>query len=1014
MKKKNLLYVVLLSFCLVSFFSCKADDENDESNTEHTEKNDTGKTGEKGNTTVVTTKIGSEFWGTWIQMNTGTEYYIDDTKVYTVSVSGNKTEFQSGIGEFKLESNEVMKNGNLAYFRKGGSKRSFSVGISGFASTAARGISIGTQDISGRRKNKKNTSDTQTTSVSSTSETDGTITFTDAVPDDTQTVEVVTKDDTVLTTTDVTPQYDGENVGTIPLVEAGKYALKTSYVINTKLEDYMYGNNYAEYDITLKIENISKVICATSFYTISCDDQNLTLSGIPTTGNIRSLAAGDTKELRGTVSYGTLTEDYKDVTLKITIEDVMSDDTWNDSVTLRFYRGRVPLVINAALIDSTENANLNGFIIYPDGRSRWFDVAAGQNATVWMPYSQQDYVIVFSGATTTSEMKYSFNFRNLGKLADLSGTASRDELKGYEPNDTFATAYNLGDVTENVKGALHYGDLDYYKINNKNQLIGNLASIRVDSSAMRTNYYLNQTLDTTGLVVKAVYQAGEEVDVSSSVVIGDVDMTTTGTKSIEVSYTEDNITKTEKIYVTVNDFTATGITIAKLPAKNVYYTEQEFDSAGILVNATTADGETIDVTNSVEYSGFDNTTVGMQTITVSLTNDGSRHQDTFLIEMRQLVLESIRIDSKPTKQEYYSGQRLNKAGLKVTALYNSGEEKDCTEKVTDDFDSSNATASLAVTLSYIENGVTKTASFNVIVNSLPNNLTIKPVKIADESITKNLSLGTEGTYYYFGDWPQAQVDNPPVNEEDGPAYNDWYIGDDGNFYAKAVAKGESNYDYQNYGFTSGKTYWFKVQPIRWRMLTNNYNGTGKALLLSESILTDQPWSVLTDSDWYYSSGTLRAKNKKYKYSNIRAYLNGSYEADDEKEHVHEGQGLLQKAFTSNAQNRIAITLLNDSEVEDKIFLLSRDEVLMSDFGFSTYQYENDKARRRLRAAYAHATRTTFSEMNYTLHWYLRDELDSYPTYVCGHNGYGPVSPTDYNYPSYSRGIVPALCVELDN
>ena len=968
--------------------------------------------------------ISKEYWGTWIRMDTGEEYVINDK---TVTVNG---ESSNGIGSITKESENILKYGSEdtapRLFRKGGANRSFSAQLSGFENQLARAASMGTQGIKARRQNKKNESDKQEVE----SDSNGVITFTEAVSDEIQNIEVETASDTKVSV-DVLPQYDGENVGTIPLITKGKYALKTTYTVNTKLDDYLYGNDYTEYDITLKFENISNEKCAMSFYTISCDDANLKTT-FTKEGNIRTLLPGKYAEITGKVSYGKLEEEYKDVTLNIKIEDGLTDDTWNDSVTLRFYKGRVPLVVNAQVVGGVNNSKLNGFVIYPDSRSKWFSVNSGESSTIWIPYSERDYTLVFSGATEISEMKYSFSYRNPSKLADLSGVVSRDEIRAYESNNTLDTAYNLGTFTDNIKAALIYGDLDYYKINNKNELVGNIASLKIDTSRMRTSYYLNQTLNTEGLVVKAVYQGGQEVDVSDSVKIGSIDMTTIGTKSLEISYTENGITKSEKIYITVKEFTVSSIKIAQKPSKLIYYTEQKFDPSGIVVNATAPDGEIIDISNSVEYEGYNNASTGTQTITVILEKNGSRYRDTFTIEMKQLVLTGIRIDSKPAKLKYYSGQKINLAGLKVTALYNSGEEKEHTADCTNDFDSSNASDSKVVTVSYTENGITKTATFNVIIDSLPNNFTSVPVKITDPEITKNLSLGTEGEYYYFGDWPQSLAVNPPVHEEDGPAYHDWYIGDDGNFYAKAIAT-----PYQTQSFAngrrviSGETYYFKVEPIKWRILTTDYNGSGKALLLAEDILTAKVPYYVGTSKRTIGGRTVYPNN--YKYSTIRAYLNGAYESGDEQTKTYEGKGFLQTAFTANARRLIADTEVDNSaesttdtgnniteatdyaceNTTDKIFLLSEKEVTNAAYGFAAYnEYGQGNARIRVTTDYAKAN-YAYQRHSYGGYWWLRSPYyynsnGLYARYVDYEGDPACFYITDGSY----YGVVPALSISF--
>ena len=785
MKKSCTLIAALAFISLLTFFGCKvSEDDSDSSNSTSSEDTSGGSNNSGGG-------ISKEFWGTWIRMDTGAEYVINDK---TVTVNGKTS---SGIGVITKESENILKYGSKdpapRLFRKGGSNRSFSAKLSGFDSSLARAAGIGTSVI-GRRQNKNNASDKQEVKPDSK----GVLSFTDAVSEDVQNIEVQTSEGSKVSV-DVIPQYDGENIGTIPLTSAGKYALKTTYTIDTKLDDYMYGNDYAEYDITLKIENISEVNCGMSFYTISCEDSNLKTT-FTATGNIRTLLPGKSEEIKGKVSYGKLEAEYKDVVLNIKIEDSLTDDVWNDSITLRFYRGRVPLAVNAQVVGGSSNTKLNGFVIYPDSRSRWFSVPSGQSSTIWIPYSQKDYTLVFSGATDTSEMKYSFNFRNKSKLADLTTAITRDEIRAYEDNNTFNTAYRLGTFTNNVKAALTYGDLDYYVINNKNEPMGYIDSIKVDTTSMRTSYYQNQTLNTEGLVVKAVYEGGQEVDVSEYAKIGTIDMTTTGTKSLKVSYTENGITKTEEIDITVSkalvssikvektplklvyypeqEFDPNGIVVKAIfqdeqvvdvtdsvtyegfdsnapataqkitvvfetggswftdsfdievkpyftgikceqkPTKLVYYTGQEFDSTGIVVKATVYDGQTVDITNSVTYEGFDsNAPSTAQTITVVFEKYGSRFTDSFDIEMRQLVLTGLRCDSKPTKQKYYTGQKFNPAGMKITALYNSGEEKDRTKECTNDFDSSNTADSKVVTVSYTENDITQSTTFTVIIAS---------------------------------------------------------------------------------------------------------------------------------------------------------------------------------------------------------------------------------------------------------------------------------------------------------
>lgn len=158
------------------------------------------------------------------------------------------------------------------------------------------------------------------------------------------------------------------------------------------------------------------------------------------------------------------------------------------------------------------------------------------------------------------------------------------------------------------------------------------------------------------------------------------------------------------------------------------------------------------------------------------------------------------------------------------------------------------------------------------------------------------NFGPEGMYVLFGDMPQLvknysiQVDeNKTISA--GSSNNVYCLGKDGNWY---------KYD-------AGK-YWL-VQPIKWCVISKSTDG--KSLLLSEIKLG-------VCSFYYTGDNEIRNIDDKiiypdnYKYSTIRAYLNGVYEDDDSQPRTYEGDGLLQNLFTSKAQNFIYVTEVDNS------------------------------------------------------------------------------------------------------
>jgi len=227
------------------------------------------------------------------------------------------------------------------------------------------------------------------------------------------------------------------------------------------------------------------------------------------------------------------------------------------------------------------------------------------------------------------------------------------------------------------------------------------------------------------------------------------------------------------------------------------------------------------------------------------------------------------------------------------------------------------------------------------------------------------TAGTSKTYVEFGDWPQT-VAAEGIKFNSTPESNGYYVGSDGNYYAKcaeyAVDAGNA-YKYTD-GTQAGRsgttTRYFKVEPIKWRVLTNNYSG--KKLLFAENILTaNVPYYEDKDNNRTIGANTVYPNN--YEHSQIRAYLNGlTYQGQSKAISKWDGKGFLQTAFTSGAQALIAETQVDNSasstgkasntfvcgNTEDKIFLLSCKEVDSNGY------FEDDAKRIRKATDYAKA------------------------------------------------------------
>ena len=302
-------------------------------------------------------------------------------------------------------------------------------------------------------------------------------------------------------------------------------------------------------------------------------------------------------------------------------------------------------------------------------------------------------------------------------------------------------------------------------------------------------------------------------------------------------------------------------------------------------------------------------------------------------------------------------------------------------------------------------------------------------------VTTGAPPTAESKYIYFGVFPRDVLPATSTVTVDERVFvemgaNTYYLGSDGNYYAKcaenAVPFTEYKYHDGTQPGTGGKTTrYFKVEPIKWRVITDNYSG--KKLLLAEDILTaNVPYYVSISSR---TIGTTEVYENNYKYSTIRAYLNGAYESDDTQTKTYDGSGFLQTAFTSSAQTLISKTTVDNSKetagynessyatkyacenTEDKIFLLSESEVINSGYGFAAYNsYGEGNTRIRFPTDYAKANYAYQSTAEgYGGYWWLRSPnyySSIFARYVLddGNAGYD-------EYVSKTRhGVVPALSI----
>ena len=397
-RKSFILFFIVTSLCF--FISCKHDsvepEEPDNSEKEEPQKDP---------------KINRFFWGTWQSMADGRLYEINedcikkDSVNYYVSFSDESTLEVNELGKFTKQSESVMVNNSIPYFRKGGANLSYKMKLVGFFDESERApssSSLGGYTVIGK-------SDTYPSFESvATSDEEGNIELKAPVSGDTETVKVSKGESTVAVVPGITVENNGSNMGTIPISSDGQYSLKVTGTIDESEKDGGYLFYDKEYNITLTITNISEVENNPSWCSIKPKDSSISIISGETEFIISSLQPKLTKTVNLKIKASS-SEALIDTELNVEVKNLTTDKTWTDFVPVRFYKGLVPVTIAAINPENNSSAALNGFFIYPDGQSEFFQVGHGTEKTVYVPSfnNTQSYKLAFSGATINGSLSNS-------------------------------------------------------------------------------------------------------------------------------------------------------------------------------------------------------------------------------------------------------------------------------------------------------------------------------------------------------------------------------------------------------------------------------------------------------------------------------------------------------------------------------------------------------------------------------------------------------------------------------
>jgi hypothetical protein len=271
-----------------------------------------------------------------------------------------------------------------------------------------------------------------------------------------------------------------------------------------------------------------------------------------------------------------------------------------------------------------------------------YDISLKNNGSVLSSYDFQEAVEGYGAQTSLTVSVSNTGSQPTGGLAlALSGTGSGSftlstasigsitvgNTGGFtvSPNTGLAVGYYSATVTASGGNGISASFSVSFRVVSKA-----LTGITVTTLPAKTTYVAGETFTPAGMAVTANYNDGSQTTVTGYG-LSSPDMSTAGTKTVTVSYTDGGVTKTATFQITVVAKALTGIAVTTQPTKTSYIVGEALDTTGMAVTASYNDSSTAAV-STYTTSGFNNgAAAANQTVTVSYTEGGITKTATFTV-----------------------------------------------------------------------------------------------------------------------------------------------------------------------------------------------------------------------------------------------------------------------------------------------------------------------------------------------------------------------------------------------
>ena len=210
-----------------------------------------------------------------------------------------------------------------------------------------------------------------------------------------------------------------------------------------------------------------------------------------------------------------------------------------------------------------------------------------------------------------------------------------------------------------------------------------LEKIEVTTNPNKTEYEEGEKFDKTGMVVTAVYSDNSKETVTDYAYTPTGSLTKNDTK-ITITYKD----KTATVTITVKEKTPPvvektleRIEVTTNPNKTAYEEGEKFDKTGMVVTAVYSDNSKETVTDYA-YTPTGSLTKNDTKITITYKDKTATVTITVKEKTPPVVektLERIEVTTNPNKTAYEEGEKFDKTGMVVTAVYSDNSKETVTD-----------------------------------------------------------------------------------------------------------------------------------------------------------------------------------------------------------------------------------------------------------------------------------------------------------------------------------------------